>query len=298
MKDKLYVLVVVLIFLSAFSAKCFADEWANFNSVTDSAQLSSYPHYECFKQASEKYGVPILLLMSIAKGESNFNPRAEGEVVTFRNGKYKGLPQQAFGVMQILWPSTGRDHLNIKRKKDLYDPCINIDAGARYLSEMLSDKYYNGDIYHTIGAYNGGPNWEKSKSKNKIANVKDYIAYIRRSYEYIVSRIDTKKFVKKYIPKIFCSFRNRFLRFTDAEIYEEYILAKYKNLKYDNPALVAKYHDIFKNYPDTPFEIIKTPLGKFDLVIAANSLEDNKKLIEIIEQITGLRDLECIQRKR
>ena len=56
--------------------------------------------------------------------------------------------------MQILWPATAQE-LGIKRKSDLFNPCTNIRAGARYL-KYLMDRY-KGDYHLALAAYNYGP---------------------------------------------------------------------------------------------------------------------------------------------
>ncbi len=56
--------------------------------------------------------------------------------------------------MQIRWPQTSR-HLGIHREADLYDPCTNVDAGARYLRELMSQ--FGNDLHLSLAAYNYGP---------------------------------------------------------------------------------------------------------------------------------------------
>jgi hypothetical protein len=85
--------------------------------------------------------VPESLLLAVASGESGFDTTARSD-------------KDAIGLMQIRWPLTSR-HLGIRREADLYDPCTNVDAGARYLAELGSR--YGGDLHRTLAAYNYGP---------------------------------------------------------------------------------------------------------------------------------------------
>jgi len=100
-----------------------------------------FPFSDCFQQAARKSQLPQSLLLAVARGESAFDPQARSSA-------------DAYGLMQIRWPQTAR-HLGIDRRSALLDPCTNVDAGARYLQEML--KRYNGNLYRALAAYNYGP---------------------------------------------------------------------------------------------------------------------------------------------
>ena len=94
--------------------------------TTSGAQLEPayrFPHATCFGAAAIQYDLPETLLLAVARGESDFEATARSRA-------------NAHGVMQILWPDTA-NHLGIHRLSQLYDPCTNIDAGARYLRELL-----------------------------------------------------------------------------------------------------------------------------------------------------------------
>jgi len=113
--------------------------------LSDDARKSpviQYPFEHCFKLASEKYSLPLSLLLAVSRGESNFNPRAKSD-------------RNCHGLMQILWPQTAK-HLGIFQLDELYDPCTNILAGARYLRELLDR--YDDNLHLTLAAYNYGPN--------------------------------------------------------------------------------------------------------------------------------------------
>jgi hypothetical protein len=100
-----------------------------------------YPYDHCFRSAAEKYDLPLALLLAVARGESNFNPRARSD-------------RNCHGLMQIQWPGTAR-HLGIYRLNALYEPCTNIRAGASYLRELLDR--YNNNLHLALAAYNYGP---------------------------------------------------------------------------------------------------------------------------------------------
>ena len=115
-----------------------AGEWQRYlENSTDAQPGYRFPHATCFRAAALAYDLPQTLLLAVARGESDFDESARSRA-------------NAHGVMQILWPVTA-NHLGIYRLSELYDPCTNIDAGARYLQEMLAR--YDGDIHLALAAY-------------------------------------------------------------------------------------------------------------------------------------------------
>jgi len=144
--------------------------WKDFSLKNgESAIKGEYPYMGCFEEASRKYNIPLALLLAVARGESNFDPDARSN---------KGC----LGIMQIQWPGTARD-LGITQKSDLLDPCINIDAGAKYLSWLL--ERFKGDPYLAVAGYNYGPN---AVSLGKIPDgAKWYAAYIHRHLQSVLS---------------------------------------------------------------------------------------------------------------
>ena len=118
--------------------------------LKDGARLPkiSYPYDHCFRSASQTYDLPLALLLAVARGESNFNPRAKSD-------------RNCHGLMQIQWPKTA-EHLDIYRLNALYEPCTNIRAGARYLRELLDR--YNDNLHLALAAYNYGPGRIKKRA--------------------------------------------------------------------------------------------------------------------------------------
>ena len=100
-----------------------------------------YPYAECFKKASEIYGISPLLLLAVAKGESDFNSKAKSSA-------------NCHGIMQIKWPITAKE-LGFRSISELRDPCRNIMAGAKYLRQRLDQHGQN--IHLALAAYNYGP---------------------------------------------------------------------------------------------------------------------------------------------
>jgi len=130
------------------------------------------PFESCFELASRQHQVKIDLLMAVAYQESSWKADARSNA-------------NAHGVMQIQWPETAH-HLGSRRVAELYNPCLNINLGARYLRE-LTDKY-NGDTSLVLAAYNYGPT--RIKSKNDIPHrVQGYINSVRRHQDRIQKQI-------------------------------------------------------------------------------------------------------------
>ena len=128
------------------------------------------PHANCFRAAAITYGLPETLLLAVARGESDFEPTARSRA-------------NAHGVMQILWPTTAK-HLGIYRLTELYDPCTNIDAGARYLQEMLAR--FNGNLHLALAAYNYGPERIAADPYDIPSGASWYSAYIFRHLNYVL----------------------------------------------------------------------------------------------------------------
>ena len=100
-----------------------------------------YPYQRCFEVASELHNLPMDLLLAVAATESNWNPDARSN-------------RNAHGIMQIQWPVTAR-HLGARHVSELYNPCLNIEMGARYLKELLQQFNFGED--RALAAYNYGP---------------------------------------------------------------------------------------------------------------------------------------------
>ncbi|WP_157109796.1 lytic transglycosylase domain-containing protein [Thermanaeromonas toyohensis] len=89
------------------------------------------------EEVARQYQLPLNLLQGVVKAESNFNPQAVS-------------PSGALGLMQLM-PETARA-LGVKNP---FDPRENLEAGARYLRQMLD--LFQGNIDLALAAYNAGP---------------------------------------------------------------------------------------------------------------------------------------------
>ena len=136
--------------------------------------LSEAPYGPLIQAASQKYHVDSDLLFSVIAAESNFNPRAVS-----RRG--------ARGLMQIL-PSTAARMGVI----DIFDPAQNIDAGTRYLRDLLAQ--YQGDFALTLAAYNAGPGAVRKYGRVPPYNeTLSYVRAIRKTYALRKSEHEAKE---------------------------------------------------------------------------------------------------------
>jgi soluble lytic murein transglycosylase-like protein len=90
------------------------------------------------QRAAQAHGLQAALLKAIIEVESGFNARARS-------------PKGAIGLMQVM-PATAARYGQF----DLYSPEQNIDAGARYLRDLLG--MFGGDVRLAVAAYNAGEN--------------------------------------------------------------------------------------------------------------------------------------------
>jgi soluble lytic murein transglycosylase-like protein len=113
-------------------------------------------------EAARRYGLPKEIVRSVVKAESGFQPHAVS-------------PKGAVGLMQLM-PDTAR-----ALGANPHDPAENVDAGTRYLRELLVK--YNGGLWHALAAYNAGPGAvEKYRGIPPYAETRNYIRRIDRDY--------------------------------------------------------------------------------------------------------------------
>lgn len=127
--------------MSGFWSVLLAALVAQCGSLARADAAPDYPWQSCFEVASKLHDVPLEVLLAVAATESNWNPDA----VSHAN---------AHGLMQIQWPGTAQ-HLGVTRLSELYNPCLNIELGARYLRELLDRN--DGDLPRALASYNYGP---------------------------------------------------------------------------------------------------------------------------------------------
>jgi soluble lytic murein transglycosylase-like protein len=112
------------------------------------------------RAAAARSGLNPVLIKAVIRQESGFKPCVISE---------KG----AMGLMQVM-PETAQ----ALGTKDPFDPAENIDAGTRYLKQMLTR--FKGDIRLALAAYNAGP--EKVDGPKPavpdIAETRDYVEAI------------------------------------------------------------------------------------------------------------------------
>lgn len=175
-RQKFFIIVggifLIAMALTADAARQDLDAaWQDYSANQTSLEPAyTFPHSTCFGVAALEYDLPESLLLAIARGESDFNATARSRA-------------NAHGVMQILWPGTAK-HLGINRLSDLYDPCTNIDAGARYFKELLAR--YDGNVHLALAAYNYGPGRISTDGIGIPSGAVWYSGYIFRHLNYVI----------------------------------------------------------------------------------------------------------------
>jgi soluble lytic murein transglycosylase-like protein len=109
----------------------------HFAAVAAAPVAAAGPFGNLIHAAAENHGVDESLIRWVIAVESNFNPRAVSR-------------RRAQGLMQLL-PTTAA----LYSVGDIFDPAQNIDAGTRYLKDLLAR--YRGDLRLALAAYNAGP---------------------------------------------------------------------------------------------------------------------------------------------
>jgi soluble lytic murein transglycosylase-like protein len=92
---------------------------------------------QAVEQVSSKEQIDPDFIFSVIHAESGGNARAVS-------------PKGARGLMQLMPQTAARLGVH-----DSFDPAANVDAGTRYLRELLEQ--YHGDAVRALAAYNAGP---------------------------------------------------------------------------------------------------------------------------------------------
>jgi len=163
------------------------------------------------EKESQRFDIPVALVMAIMHSESAFQPKAKSAV-------------PAYGLMQIVPRTAGHDVNKMIRKidkpmqvKELYVPSINVETGSAYLS--ILDKRYlksitdpKSRLYCTIAAYNtGAGNVAKvfnssgnTRNINKAARVINTLSP-EQVYNALINKLpydETKHYLKKVSKRI------------------------------------------------------------------------------------------------
>jgi hypothetical protein len=127
-------------------------------------KLLDVPFATFIAASAQAHGVAPELVASVIAVESNFNPNA----VSWKSAR---------GLMQLMPGTAAR--LGVK---NAFDPEQNIDAGTRYLKELLLK--YNGDLPLTLAAYNAGPDRvEQYRSVPPYRETRDYVRRVTEKYQ-------------------------------------------------------------------------------------------------------------------
>lgn len=162
-----------------------APKGADGAGVTPAAQtllalFEASPNYKAAKaalrDAARTHSIDYELLQALVATESGFDAQAVS-------------PKGALGLMQLM-PGTAERYgvRGDKRKTQeakLFDPRINITAGARYLDHLID--LFEGQIELALAAYNAGEG-AVQRAGNKIPNYREtqnYVKTVLQLYAYL-----------------------------------------------------------------------------------------------------------------
>ena len=132
-------------------------------------KLLDVPYANFISESARLHGVVPELVASVIAVESNFNPNA----VSWRSAR---------GLMQLMPQTAARFGV-----KQIFDPRQNIEAGTRYLKELLLR--YNGDLELTLAAYNAGPDRvEQYRSIPPYRETRDYVRRVTEKFRSAVGQ--------------------------------------------------------------------------------------------------------------
>ncbi|WP_162574428.1 lytic transglycosylase domain-containing protein [Variovorax sp. PBL-H6] len=134
------------------------------------------PAQKALREAAQRHDIDYELLQALVATESGFDARAVS-------------PKGALGLMQLMPATAQRYGVGADKRgsieKKLFDPHINIAAGARYLRDLIA--MFPGDIGLALAAYNAGEG-AVQRAGNKIPNYREtqnYVKTVLQLYAYL-----------------------------------------------------------------------------------------------------------------
>ena len=140
------------------------------------------PYLKELNMALKKQPLDPLIILSLIRQESVFNPRARS-------------PVGARGLMQLM-PTTARKMRRSVNDTHLVDPEINIALGTKYFNRLY--KRYDGNLVYVLSAYNAG----ESRVERWKGQLFDSDATILKNIESIPF-LETRNYVKLIFRNIF-----------------------------------------------------------------------------------------------
>lgn len=172
-----------------------------FNLVAQHEHLRQEKYSQYVIAAAQRYNLSPALIYGIIETESSFNP-------------YAVSPANAYGLMQVVPATAGRDVYNLVKKKSgeptkevLFSPANNIDIGSAYLY-ILQTRYLakvankTSQEYSMISAYNGGTgnvlktfDTDRTRAMSKINQTSTSNVYKKLRYDH--PRSESQMYLEK-----------------------------------------------------------------------------------------------------
>lgn len=155
--------------------------------LPDTIRRLLYPRYfyDAIAADADRFDADPMLVLSIMREESRFNPRAKSQAAA------RGLLQFIITTARDIGRDVGLVDVD---PEDLYDPRIIIRLGAKYIAKL--SETFNGNRYAASAAYNAGPKqvalWRRLQPEEgddyfltavNFDETKHYVRKVMNSYE-------------------------------------------------------------------------------------------------------------------